>query len=354
MMDVKKEVLLAWLAVLPRNRGIKNFLAGDIERLQRLWHGDEEELVVLKNTNLKFFEGIISDNNAQMAKIAYERCLEFGIEIITQQDNLYPEMLKNTDDAPAVLFYKGDIRKCKDCISVIGSRKATAYGIRVAREISEILAAKGACIVSGLARGIDSAAHIGALKVEGATCGVIGAGIDVVYPPENEGLMNEIFQKGVVISEYIPGTLPLPQNFPARNRLISGLSKGLIVVEAGRESGTLITVDFALEQGRDVYAVPGNIYSSKSEGTNNLIRDGAKIVVNIDEIAKECGISVSKADKTSKLRKYIVESIESGAFDVDETVNSTKCKISEINSELGKMLFEGVVCKNADGEYWII
>jgi len=345
--------ILTWLSMLPRNGKLKHFYAFKYENLEKLWNKDLEELEFLKDVNRKFYNAIFDETIRKNAERAFEVAVNSGIEVISIMSELYPPLLKETADAPAVLFYKGDIVRCINCISVIGSRKATAYGLKAAEDISAELSRKGACIVSGLARGIDSKAHKAAIKANGSTCAIIGCGIDVVYPPENEMLYREISANGVIISEYAPGIPPLPQNFPARNRIISGISQGIVVIEAGKESGTLITVDFALEQGRDVFAVPGNIYSLKSIGTNNLIKEGAKMVMDAEDIAEEYDFLKSKS-KISGLREYIIESLESGFFEREEIERITGINTKEINIELMEMMLEGILGKCENGEYFLL
>lgn len=170
-------------------------------------------------------------------------------------------------------------------IAIIGCRLCTKYGENVSKEFAYNLSKKNINIISGLARGIDSFAHIGSLKAQGKTIAVVGSGLDLIYPKENEGIANDIIKNGgAIISEYVIGTKPVARNFPARNRIISGISSGVIVVEAKEKSGTLITVDFALEQGKEVYVIPGNIDSPNSLGTNELIKQGAKLITNINDI----------------------------------------------------------------------
>ncbi len=209
-----------------------------------------------------------------------------GIDIVTIEDKEYPQLLKNIYDYPISLYCKGN-KKILNRISfgIIGCREASSYGIKVARYFSYYLSQKGSNIVSGLAKGIDSHAHIGALQANGKTIGIIGSGLDVIYPKENQYLYDKIIkQNGAILSEYPLGVEPIKMHFPARNRIISGISKGIIVVEAKKKSGTLITVDFALEQGRDVYVVPGNIDSINSVGTNDLIKQGAQIATIFKDI----------------------------------------------------------------------
>jgi DNA processing protein len=197
-------------------------------------------------------------------------------------------MLREIEDAPMVIYLKGDTQpQDRYAIAIVGSRKPTHYGESVAENISEELASMGFTIVSGMARGIDALSHKGALSAGGRTIAVLGSGLDVPYPSENKMLMDRIASSGCVISEFPPGTPPDKENFPRRNRLISGLSLGTLVIEATSESGSLITARYALEQGREVFAVPGNITSSTSEGTNELIKKGAILARKAEDIIEE-------------------------------------------------------------------
>ena len=210
-----------------------------------------------------------------------------GIKIITFQDELYPANLLNIFDRPVFLYVKGTLSREDIPLAVVGSRRASTYGKYTTERMSRELALQGVTIVSGMARGIDTCAHRGALSVSGRTIAVLGCGLDVIYPPENKILYSAIPQNGAVISEFPPGTEPLPFNFPARNRIISGMSYGVLVVEAGEKSGSLITARLAMEQGRDVFAIPGAIDSASSRGANSLIKQGAKLVETIDDILED-------------------------------------------------------------------
>lgn len=199
----------------------------------------------------------------------------------------YPRLLKEIFDPPQVLYVKGKLEPYALNIAVVGSRLASIYGLKMAEQFSYQLGSLGLTIVSGLARGIDSAAHKGALKAKARTVAVLGSGLSRIYPPENKKLFDEICEKGAAISEFPMNAGPLAGNFPRRNRIISGLSSGVLVVEAARRSGALITANCALEQGRDVFAIPGKADSATSWGSNQLIKDGAKLVDNIEEIISE-------------------------------------------------------------------
>jgi DNA processing protein len=211
-----------------------------------------------------------------------------NIKLLTYLDDNYPILLKNTHNPPAVLFYKGALPNSDKILAMVGSRRASTYGKNIALKISEELSKSGVIIVSGGARGIDTFAHKGVLNNNGKTIAVMANGLDIDYPPENKYLFEEILDNnGTIITEYPLGTKPIQQNFPARNRIINGLSKGVIVIEAAFRSGSLITADFALEEGRDVFAVPGSIYSKTSEGTNKLIKQGAIPVVTVQDVLDE-------------------------------------------------------------------
>ncbi|SPF54926.1 DNA protecting protein DprA [Candidatus Desulfosporosinus infrequens] len=210
-----------------------------------------------------------------------------GIKLITPDETNYPLLLAELADAPPLLYYRGHLQGDAEVLAFVGSRQATTYGKSAARVLARDAVAKGFVIASGLARGIDTAAHQGALDSKGVTWAFLGCGLDRIYPTENWKLAEDILARGALISEFRPGTPPKASHFPARNRLISGCSSGVVVVEAAERSGALITVDFALEQGREVFAVPGPIFSPVSRGPHHLIRQGAKIVEGIEDICNE-------------------------------------------------------------------
>lgn len=208
------------------------------------------------------------------------------IKTIKLEDNLYPEKLRNIYAPPKTLYLLGNAELLnQESIAIIGCRDCTKYGAENAYKFGYELAISNVCVISGLARGIDSYAHQGAIKAKGKTIAVLGSGLDIIYPPENAKLYKEIIMNnGAIITEYPLGSKPEKYHFPERNRIISGLSDGVLVVEAKKKSGTMITVDFALEQGREVYAIPGNISSDSSYGTNELIKEGAIPVTNVNDI----------------------------------------------------------------------
>lgn len=221
------------------------------------------------------------------ARKELDRVLAHGISIITVLDQDYPGLLKTIPDPPPVLTYQGVWEKDAACIAMVGSRAASSYGISTARRLAFKLAEKGYCIVSGMARGIDTAAHAGALDSTGKTIAVLGSGLKKIYPRENKGLFKKIQERGAVVSEFRLDTDPFPYHFPVRNRIIAGLSCGTIVVEAAGKSGSLITARLAAEYNREVFAVPGSVASQKSRGTHLLLKQGARLVETEADVVEE-------------------------------------------------------------------
>lgn len=240
---------------------------------------------------------------------------KMNVDIITCLDESYPRNLLNIYDRPAFLYVSGHLEKDDIPLAIVGSRQASSYGKFTTERISRELALRGITIVSGMARGIDSCAHRGALAMQGRTIAVLGSGLDVIYPPENKKLFNAISQNGAVISEFPPGTQPLPYHFPQRNRIISGMSYGVVVVEAGEKSGSLITARLAMEQGRDVFAIPGTIDSPSSRGTNSLIKQGAKLIDSVDDILEDIlpQIECSSPCSRPEMQKWVTGSFSQTA-----------------------------------------
>lgn len=258
--------------------------------------------------NEKWIEKLLKDRKAIDPLKIGDNLNQQGIGTITPDESDYPLLLAELADAPPILFYRGHLQGNAEVLAVVGSRQATPYGKSAARMLARDAASKGIVIASGLARGIDTAAHQGSLEGEGTTWAFLGCGLDCVYPPENRRLAEEILKKGALISEFTLGTPPHAVHFPARNRLISGCSLGVVVVEAAERSGALITVDFALEQGREVFAVPGPIFSKVSKGPHNLLRQGAKIAEGIDDILNELPVWAKNARQVQGKKKQIIES----------------------------------------------
>jgi len=224
------------------------------------------------------------------------------VKRITKTHAEYPELLRNIFIPPHELFVTGNILVSdSNAIAIVGTRRATLYGLEQCEKLSFDLALRGITIISGMARGIDTAAHRGAIKARGRTIAVLGSGHNDIYPRENRKLCAEIAKNGAVISEFPPDTPPYKLNFPKRNRIISGMSKGVVVVEAPRKSGALITANFALQQGREVFAMPGNISSMKSSGTNALIKEGAKLITGVSDILEELKLIIDTKEISAPL-----------------------------------------------------
>lgn len=273
------------------------------KRFEKLYErfGSAQEILSLKEEQLKETELpldvvqalLVFDREAFLKK-EYELIKRNNVEVITFNEEGYPALLKQISDAPVVLYIKGHLDLAnKPSLSIVGSRRASLYGVSIAENFSARLTELGFSVVSGMARGIDTAAHRGALKAQGNTIAILGCGLNHVYPPENKHLMEEISLSGAVISEFPLETPPLAFHFPRRNRIISGLSLGVMVVEASLNSGALITADCALEQNREVFAVPGPIGEPNSQGTHHLIKQGAKLVQSIDDILEELKFPLS-------------------------------------------------------------
>ena len=307
MNNLEKKKYWIWLSLIPNlGNKKKERLLEIYKQPETIYKLKEKELLQIKGIGEKTINSILDEKVKDSVQKNIEYMKENKIDIISIYDKEYPQLLKEIYDPPISLYIKGDKNILNNkSIAIVGCREATEYGKSVAKNFGYNLASKGINIISGLAKGVDSYAHIGALcvkkvnnnpQIEGYpqennynSCGkpiaVVGNGLDIVYPKENVMLEKQIIKNGgAIISEYSLGTKPNKMNFPARNRIVSGMSKGVLVVEAKEKSGTLITVDFALEQGRDVYVVPGNINSINSVGTNRLIQEGAKLVTNYSDI----------------------------------------------------------------------
>lgn len=233
-------------------------------------------------------ESVCAGRNPEKIQSSYAKLEKNGIYFVSKEDARYPEKLHNIFDAPFALYIKGRLPQNNEkLLAVVGARECSPYGAELAKHLASAVAKEGIAVISGLARGIDSYSHEGALIAGGSTYAVLGSGIDICYPKENINLYQELQKEGGIISEYAPGVRPAASNFPMRNRLISGLSDGILVVEAREKSGSLITVDLGLEQGKNIYAVPGRITDKVSCGCNNLIQMGAKLVTSPNDILED-------------------------------------------------------------------
>lgn len=288
-MEIDK--LRYWLA-LKFTPGIGNMLYKRLiehfRSAERVFSSSADELEQVEGIGKNLAKVILRYDWEKQVKKELSLIEKENVRVITILDDLYPENLKKIYDPPPFLYIKGEIKKEDNrAIAIVGSRRATAYGRLIAERLSQDLARHGITVVSGMARGIDTFSHQGALSAGGRTIAVLGCGIDIVYPPENNTLRDKIAESGVVLTEFPFSTPPEGVNFPSRNRVISGLSLGVVIIEASSDSGSLITASSALDQGREVFAVPGNITSRTSQGTNNLIKRGAKLVEGVDDILEE-------------------------------------------------------------------
>ena len=285
------------------------------------------------------------------------RAEKAGVKIVPFTDSMYPARLRMIPDPPPLLYLKGEIRgEDQKAVAVVGSRSTSDYGRRVARDLCRGLASLGFTVVSGMARGIDGTAHETSLNAGGRTIAVLGSGVDRVYPAEHDKLYHRIIDNGAVISEFPIGTRPLAFNFPARNRLISGLSLGVVVVEATEKSGSLITAALALEQGREVFAVPGEVGASRSRGAHRLIRQGAKLVETVDDIMEEIApqlvVRGGKAGSAPKRTlpqnlsaelQTIFNLFEERPLQIDEVIESSGYSPSRVSEILLELELQGYV-----------
>ena len=274
-----------------------------------------------------------------------------GVNVITSDEPTYPACLKEIYDYPPVLYTMGEALSSSEwCIAVVGTRRATVYGKQVAQELSAELAASGITVVSGLARGIDTIAHRAALDAGGRTIAVFACGLDVVYPAENSKLAHDIMSHGTIVSEYPLGTKPRAENFPRRNRILSGLSLGVLVVEADELSGAMITARFALEQNREVFAVPGSILSPVSKGTNNLIKDGARLVTGCRDILEELNLTTVARQMEMKeiipetaVEATLIGQLSAEPLHIDEVCRRSGLPVAEVSGTLAMMELKGLV-----------
>jgi len=289
---------------------------------------------------------------------------KLGLHVATLQSSDYPPLLKTIFDPPPVLYYQGkSLDRFQVPLAVVGTRLPTNYGKIVTGALCDRLASMGVCIVSGMARGIDTLAHRAALQAGGETIAVMGCGLSHTYPPENRQLRDKIIERGAVVSEFPVTTRPERYNFPARNRVISGLSHGTLIIEAGEKSGSLITAQFALEQGREVFAVPGNINSSKSRETNRLIKTGAKLVDSPEDIVEELSTSVRQllvkksADiveigELSTLERQIIDLLINEEIHIDRIIANSRLSAAEVSATLVQLELRGLV-RQLEGKLFI-
>jgi DNA processing protein len=324
-----------------------------------IWKSSKDELIKVGLPEAKIFEFDNFRNGFDIEEY-FERLRSLKIGVVTILDKEYPRNLKGLNGAPSVLYYKGDLTCLKnDCVAIVGSRQMTSYGREVTEKFSGELSDFGVTIISGLARGIDTSAHRACLAAGGKTAAVLGNGLDVIYPPENIGLAQAILKaKGVIISEYPLGYPALPENFAARNRIVSGLSSAVIVIEGAEKSGTLLTATHAAEQGKTVFAVPGQITSPLSKAPLFLLKNGAKIVTETKDIVDELDLQI-KVDK-EKIAKIapecpeeekLLEILKNEPLHLDELTRISGGKIAEISARLTIMEMKRMVRNMGKGVY---
>ncbi len=289
---------------------------------------------------------------AQDALSAAGRC---GVQPLPLSDPRFPRLLVEIVDPPPLLWVAGSVDTLsRHVVAIVGSRAATSYAVNVAETLAADLSAAGVCVVSGLARGVDAAAHRGALAGRGATVGVLGCGVDVAYPPEHADLIASVRGCGAVVSEIAPGTQPRPAFFPRRNRIISGLALAVVIVEAGEKSGSLITARLALEQGRDVLAVPGNVLTGRNKGGHALLRDGARMVETAQDVLDELpGLMNGSsgqfcADSSDRVLQVLSDGDAHGA---DELCTRANLEISSLLPRLLELELQGLVRREAGGRF---
>lgn len=332
--------------------------------VKNVFEADKETLIKLGFT-IEQYRIYHSPDKERDILCIIDICQKKRIRILSLSHDEYPEMLKYIQDPPLLLYARGNIPFC-NFLAVVGSRKASGYGIETAVKISSEISLSGLTVVSGMARGIDTAAHCGALNTENKTVAVLGCGVDTPYPPENRALMERIVSSGAVISEYPPGTPPAAFHFPSRNRIISGMALGTLVVEAGLKSGSLITANCSLEQGREVFAIPGNISNYNSMGTNKLIKDGAKIVMSIDDILDELSFGYSPITKKKKKSSYqsiegleikdniIIDMLKIEDLFEDELSCKTEIPLAQLYELLLNLELKGIIKKSITGKYMLL
>lgn len=309
-----------------------------------------EQLSTVKGVSSNLAREIASHDYRPAAERECELSARCGCRVVDFLADGYPPLLREIHDPPPYLYVHGSLDGIDPAIAIVGSRRASSYGLMNTERLSNELSAQGFTVVSGMARGVDTAAHRGALKCGGRSIGVLGCGIDVIYPPENRRLFDEMKEQGALVSEFPLGTLPLAENFPRRNRIISGISRGVLVVEAAEKSGSLITAQFALEQGREVFAIPGNINLQSSRGTNRLIKQGAKLVESVADILDELP-DRSPQTQPGRPRRCELAPEEAAVLalfsreplHIDEIIATSALTVGEVSAILLRLELKGVI-----------
>ena len=319
-------------------------------KAEAAWNASPEALAEV-GLSRKIIESFQRVRKGVSLEQIWERIQSLGVLVLTWDEEGYPRHLKEIDQPPPVLYLRGSLMPEDEwAVAIVGTRRVTSYGRQVAEEVATSLAHNGVTIVSGLARGVDSIAHQAALNAGGRTLGVLGNGVDLVYPPENRRLASQIIEHGVLVSDYALGTPPDGLNFPPRNRIISGLSIAVVIVEAGVTSGALITASFAAEQGRDVFAVPGNINAPQSQGTNRLIRDGAQPLLSPEDVLEALNLTmvtehqaIRVALPTDPVESRLYKLLSHEPMHVDEIRAEASLPIETVSATLAMMELKGMV-----------
>lgn len=325
-------------------------LVKNLGNSKTVYQASKSILENIKGINKDISNIILENKDMNKAEKILNTMRKEDINGITFYHDSYPKSLREIYNPPFLIYMRGNLLSADEsAIALVGARKATSYGKWAAHTIASKLAEYGVTVVSGMAYGVDTFAHQGALENGGRTIAVLGCGVDICYPKSNYKLMKQIIEQGAVISEYDPGTPPLPRYFPARNRIISGLSKGIVIVEAGLKSGSLITAEYALEQGRDVYAIPGNIESIYSQGTNKLIKEGAIPIISIEDFLYELNLVNSSITLDDKIElgsdeRELLESVEKyQSISVDALIYKLRKQPSEVNALLTILEIKGLI-----------
>ncbi|QXE92494.1 DNA-processing protein DprA [Geomonas subterranea] len=333
---------------------------GNVTFLRLLSHfGSPEQVLKASVSELSSVKGVsaaaarsIAEHDFRAwAEAECERVHSSGVQVVDILSHRYPRLLMQIADPPPFFYLMGALEGSETAVAMVGSRHASQYGLCTATRLAKELAGQGVTVISGMARGIDTASHWGCLKAEGRSVAVLGCGVDVIYPPENDTLYRTLCEGGALISEFPMGTSPLPENFPRRNRIISALALGVVVVEAGEGSGSLITAQYALEQGREVFAVPGNVTTSGSRGVNGLIKQGAKLVERVEDILEELAIEPLATHPLEQPRSFPLTPQEAelyallcqGVLQIDDIIVQSALTASEVSATLLRLEMKGII-----------
>lgn len=374
-METEALYLASVCAVVPGlGRAAVRRLLKSFGSARRLFFAERQELLASKLCTEKQAQAFAANRDPSWPKRIRYFCERTGTRLLTFCDADYPRALLQSSDAPLALYVQGELPQDDYAVAIVGSRECSAYGVKAAAYFARSLAAQGVSIVSGGARGIDTAAHKACLEAGGKTVAVLGCGLDQAYPEENAALFGQIARQGAVISEYAPGMRPLTHNFPARNRIIAGLARGVLVAEARRRSGAMITANIAADENRDVYCVPGNIFDGTSSGCHELIRLGARLVETPQEILEErllwlqhCGAKqqalfvpqggaaqdkpAAAADgEVSVLGEKILALLAQGSLSLEELTGQSGADLAAVSVELLDLQLAGLVQEETQGQ----